>query len=192
MSACVVVWRFRSEMVPGAQDSESYVGDNPASHCHILSKEHREKERKASTVVGFLLAGLALGALAGAGYTLGQREHPSTTLAGVVISILSLTFMFFLWWAKTKASIILNSSTLEKDAACSFGCIQLSLVLLVGSVLFSIFPSLWWVDSITTILICALILKEATETLYAVSRPDFDGCACGGEVRLGSIWLFRT
>jgi len=74
--------------------------------------------------------------------------------------------------------MVLNSSTLEKDAACSFGCIQLSVVLFIGSLLFELWPSLWWVDSVTTIFICVLILKEAVETLHAVASADFKGCAC--------------
>jgi hypothetical protein len=40
-----------------------------------------------------------------------------------VISSASLAFMFALWYLKRRAAVVLDSATLEMDAACSLACI---------------------------------------------------------------------
>ena len=69
----------------------------------------------------------------GSAITLARRGEPDSGVAGIIISSISISFMFFLWYAKMHAAIILDSRALEADASCSFGCITLSFVLLLGS-----------------------------------------------------------
>jgi divalent metal cation (Fe/Co/Zn/Cd) transporter len=125
----------------------------------------------------FLL--LAIGALAGGAIQLRQHSHPETTLPGLIVSALSLSFMFFLWKAKRNVGQALGSSTVMKDAACSLACIQLSVVLLAGSLLFMLVPSLWWADSVAAIVLSGLIAKEGWETIEAARSEDFAGGGCG-------------
>eukprot|EP01083_Nonionella_stella_P112389 330519_1 len=89
--------------------------------------------------------------------------------------------MAFLWLAKLRAAVVLDSSTLFSDAQCSLGCIQLSVILFVGSLLFMLYDRLWWVDSATTLIIATLIFREGVKTVRASFRADFDGCACCAE-----------
>jgi divalent metal cation (Fe/Co/Zn/Cd) transporter len=159
-SACLVLWRFRGE----------------TSGVEILPKE---RERHATFGIGILFVFLASLTVVASVFQLVQQAHPSTTLPGLIISGLSLSFMFALWRAKQTTGRALESATVMKDADCSFACIKLSFVLLVGSLLFWIAPSLWWADSLAAIVLAILIGREGLETIQAARHPDFSGgCGC--------------
>ncbi len=139
-----------------------------------------EAERRAVLAIGALFVLLALVIQLGAIWQLVSRHHPPTTVPGLVISSLSLAFMFYLWRAKTRAASALDSAALKSDAACSLACIQLSLVLFVGSLIFLLSPGLWWLDGAAAILLALLILKEGAEGIRAARSPGFTGgCGCG-------------
>jgi divalent metal cation (Fe/Co/Zn/Cd) transporter len=139
-----------------------------------------EAERRAVLAIGGLFVLLAMVILLGAILQLVSRHHPPTTLPGLVISSVSLAFMFFLWRAKTRAAGALDSAALRSDAACSLACIQLSTVLFTGSLVFMLSPGLWWLDGAAAILLALLILKEGVEGIRAARSPDFTGgCGCG-------------
>lgn len=139
-----------------------------------------ESERRAVLAIGALFVLLALVIQLGAILQLGSHHHPPTTLPGLVISSVSLAFMFFLWRAKTRTASALDSAALKSDAACSLACIQLSIVLFAGSLFFMLSPSLWWLDGAAALLLGMLILKEGVEGIKAARSPDFTGgCGCG-------------
>lgn len=158
-SAAMVLWRLRAE----------FDGTAVAAG----------RERLAGMWVSGLLIALGLGTIAGSVLQLARHGHPDTTLPGVVISVLSLSFMFWLWRSKRAVAIALDSRTLRQDAACSLGCIQLSLTLLAGSLLYWLSPALWWADSTAAIVIAALILREGWSGLLAARRGAGCGCGCG-------------
>ncbi len=159
-SAILVLWRFQSE-----------------SKQQLMPSINRE--RRATMGIGVLFICLALGTTVASLTQLKGGSHPSTTLSGLVISVASLSFMFFLWRAKTKAAKALDSATVMKDAACSLACIKLSIILFAGSLLFVVYPSLWWIDSIAALGLALLIAKEGVETVSAARKPDFSGgCGC--------------
>lgn len=158
-SAFLVLWRLRA-----GQD------------CH---GDRLRRERRATLGIGVLFVVLALGTFVGAVLQLVSRRHPGTTLPGVIISVASLFFMAWLWRAKLQAAKVLDSKALEGDAACSFACIKLSGVLFLGSVLFLLWPALWWVDALAALILAGFIAKEGFEAIRAASRPDFSGgCGC--------------
>ena len=159
-SAFLVLWRFRGEAGEGG----------------LLSLD---RERKATLGIGVLFLMLAVGAFAGGATQIWQHSHPITTIPGLIVSALSLSFMFFLWKAKRKVGLTLGSSTVLKDAACSLACIQLSVVLFIGSFLFLVAPSLWWADSAAAIVLSGFIAKEGWETVAMARSEDFAGGACG-------------
>lgn len=87
--------------------------------------------------------------------------------------------MAWLWRVKVKAAKALDSRTLAGDAACSLACIQLSLVLFAGSLVFLAFPALGWVDAAAALVLAAFIGKEGLESIAAARRPGFTGgCGC--------------
>ncbi len=159
-SASLVLWRFRGEAIG--------VGGPP-----------KERERRATFGIGGLFILLAALTVLASSLQLVQRAHPSSTLPGLIISGLSLSFMFALWTAKRTAGHALGSATVLKDADCSFACIKLSLILFAGSLVFWIAPELWWADSVAAVLLALLIGREGWETIQAARHPDFSGgCGC--------------
>eukprot|EP01137_Pigoraptor_chileana_P034959 Opistho-2@28264 len=168
-SAFVVLYRLSADF-----------GATPIDKTAVIARE-----RTCARVIGAFLCLLALTALGGAIYRLVLGGEPSTGLPGLLVSVASLSFMFFLYYFKTKAANKLNSMTIRKDALCSLGCIQLSIVLFIGSLVYYLAEkyanthSTWWLDAVATIFIAILIGKEGIETLRAASRDDFDGgCGC--------------
>ncbi|WP_243302160.1 cation transporter [Geothrix oryzisoli] len=146
----------------------------------LLDHGNLGRERKATLGIGRLFLGLALGIAGGAVLQLTARTHPPTTVPGLVISVLSLTFMVFLWRAKLRAAQALDSATVAADAACSRACIQLSVVLFAGSLLFVLAPALWWVDAVAALILAILIGKEGLGMVRAAKSERFTGgCGCG-------------
>jgi divalent metal cation (Fe/Co/Zn/Cd) transporter len=161
-SALLVLWRLRTE--------ESCRSDDALA-----------RERRAVTGIALLFLALALGTAAGALLQIASRRHPETTVPGLVIALLSISFMLWLWRAKRRTAEALSSRTLAGDAACSLVCVKLSLVLLAGSLLFLFTPALWWADAAAALVLSALIAREGWEMLAVSRRPDFDGgCGCHG------------
>ena len=159
-SAALVLWRFRS--------------DSGISNGLPL-----DRERRATLGIGILFVALALVTAAGAFVQLRAHSHPGTTLPGLLISSLSLSFMFFLWKAKRRVALGLDSSTMMKDADCSLACIKLSGILLIGSLAFWAAPALWWSDAAAALALSVLIAREGAATIRAARRADFaGGCDC--------------
>lgn len=159
-SAAMVLWRFRGEHELGPEPS-------------------RQRERRATMVIGALLSVLAAGVIAGASYQLATGAHPSTTVPGVVVASVSLAFMGWLWRAKKHAGEVLDSATVAKDAGCSRACFQLSAVLLAGGLVYWLVPALWWADAVAALVLGFFIGREGLETVRAARREDFTGgCGC--------------
>lgn len=159
-SAFIVLWRFQKEI-----ESHTFQGI--------------KRERRATYAIGLLFICLAsITALASLTQLI-QGNHPETTLPGMIISSLSLSFMYFLWSSKRRLGKALNSSTVMKDASCSLACIKLSFVLFLGSLLFLILPQAWWIDALAAIVLAFFMAKEGWETLESVRKPEFSGgCGC--------------
>lgn len=146
----------------------------------LLDHGNLERERKATRGIGRLFLFLALGIAGGAVLQLTARTHPPTTVPGLVISALSLGFMVFLWRAKLRTAQALDSATVAADAACSRACIQLSVVLFAGSLVFLLAPALWWVDAAAALGLAVLIGREGLGMIRAAKSACFTGgCGCG-------------
>ncbi|HAR44191.1 MAG TPA: heavy metal transporter [Bdellovibrionales bacterium] len=161
-SALLILWRFRSEASLGSGIAIA-------------------RERKATLGIGTLFLVLAITTSIASCLQLKSGSHPATTVPGTVIAIVSLSFMFWLWTSKLKLAHAMNSAAMEMDAACSLACIKLSGVLLSGSLVFIIAPSLWWADSVAALVIAFFIGKQGFETTRAALKPEFSGgcgCAC--------------
>lgn len=139
----------------------------------------RERERRATRWISALFLLLAAGTALGATLQLAAGGHPESSVPSLVVSAASLSFMVFLWRAKLTAATALDSRTLAMDAACSRACIELSAVLLAGSLVFALFPALWWADAVAALALAALIGREGWEGWQAAKKADFSGgCGC--------------
>lgn len=139
-----------------------------------------DRERRATRVISGLLIALAVGIGLSSVARLGTHAVPDSSVPGMVVSAVSLGFMGFLWRAKRAAAVALDSRTLAMDAACSLACIQLSAVLLAGSVAYLVSPAWWWADGVAALGLAAMIGREGRDGWRAAARVDFDGgCGCG-------------
>ena len=86
--------------------------------------------------------------------------------------------MILIYLPKRYLARALNSSTMAGEAVCSLSCIQITLVLFVGSLVFRLWQGGWWVDSATSIVLGLLFAREAYKMLSWVRNPDFNGGCC--------------
>jgi divalent metal cation (Fe/Co/Zn/Cd) transporter len=146
----------------------------------LMDHGNLARERQATRAIGWLFLWLGAGIAGGAVLQLTSRRHPPTTLPGLVIAGLSLSFMVYLWRAKLRVAQALDSATVAADAACSRACIQLSAVLFLGSVTYLIAPALWWVDAAAALVLALLIAQEGLGMVRAARSACFTGgCGCG-------------
>ncbi|NPU82963.1 MAG: cation transporter [Syntrophaceae bacterium] len=90
-------------------------------------------ERTALRVTGTAFYILAAGLAVTAAWSLYTLHRPATTFWGVVISLVSLSFMWWLIRAKKRVGRELGSPAILADAECSRACMFLSAVLLAAS-----------------------------------------------------------
>jgi divalent metal cation (Fe/Co/Zn/Cd) transporter len=124
-----------------------------------------------------LAAGLVLTAI----INLVQQHRPETTLWGIIISLVSMSFMWLLIHYKTKVGIALNSPAILADTACSRACVYLSLVLLVSSVGYEV-TGIGSLDSIGALLIAWFAWKEGREAFEKAAGLSCScACSCDGK-----------
>jgi len=186
LSASLVLYHMMCSSLPKIRANTDVNERTPlkTGQSQIFSLE---TERKLTLFIGCLLVIFCLFAMMGGTFRLTERIAPKSTRVGIIIGGICIVAMVFMYYYKMKAAVILQSSTLASDAACSFGCTKLSTVLCVGSILYEVWPSLWWVDAVTAILIALLVGYEGYETIKgAKDRDTFQGgCGCCGATDSG-------
>lgn len=90
-------------------------------------------EQQALRVTGWAFYILTFGLVLSAGLSLYEQHKPTSTFWGVIVSLVSISFMWLLIHYKTKVGKALNSAAILADADCSKVCIYLSIVLLIAS-----------------------------------------------------------
>lgn len=133
-------------------------------------------ERTALRVTGFSFYALVLGLLATSIYNIATGQQPTTTLYGVIISVVSIAIMWGLVIWKTKVGKALNSDAIIADAECTKVCIYMSVVLLVSSALYQ-FAKLPYTDSIGALVLAYLSFREGQEC-FEKAKSD-KHCSCG-------------
>jgi len=147
----------------------------------VLGERELRIEKLASGGIGVLLLLLALGAEVSAIVALVLHQEPDTSNASIIISASALVIMILIWLPKRYLARALNSSAMQGEATCSLSCIQITIVLFVGSLIFRLWRGGWWVDSATTLLLGLLFGWEGWKMIRWVRNPAFDGgcCDCG-------------
>ena len=126
------------------------------------------------TGAGFYL--LTAGLVVTSVLSLLNRQRPSTTLGGIIISLISLSVMIFLYFAKLKTGRQLNSAAIIADANCTKTCIYMSGVLLVSSLTFALtgFALLDVLGALGIAWFAFSEGKEAFERANGVTEDDCD------------------
>lgn len=116
----------------------------------------------------FLTAGLVIGAIITFYYNL----HPRTTIAGAVISAISIGVMYLLYKEKLKIGNKLNSAPILADAECTKTCYYLSFVLLGSSLAYE-FALVPYIDVVGALGISWFAYHEGKESLEKVRTRTF-------------------
>jgi divalent metal cation (Fe/Co/Zn/Cd) transporter len=144
LSGGIVLWRFRGE-------------------SSTVEMGHRD-EQVAHRLIGGLLFAFAASLMLGLVLRWQHGGDPGSGIPGLVISSVSLATMGLLYAAKVKTANALDSKALRADAFATLSCMWLSALLFVGSVLLES-TSLAIFDTLTTVVIAVLLVREGLESL---------------------------
>jgi divalent metal cation (Fe/Co/Zn/Cd) transporter len=133
-------------------------------------------EQRALRITGGAFYGLTAGLLLMAGLNLVQQHKPETALWGIVVSLVSMSFMWLLIRHKTRVGTALNSQAVLADAACSKACLYLSVVLLIASAGFEL-TGIGSLDAVGALLIAWFTWKEGREA-FSKARGLACPCSC--------------
>jgi divalent metal cation (Fe/Co/Zn/Cd) transporter len=139
-----------------------------------------EFEQRALRITGTAFYLLSAGLVLTAAVNLYQGHKPEATLSGVIISSISISFMWYLIHHKTKVGTALNSAAILADAACSRACVWLSLVLLAASLGYEL-TGIGSLDALGALFIAWLTWREGRESFQKAAGMDCScSCSCGG------------
>jgi divalent metal cation (Fe/Co/Zn/Cd) transporter len=143
---------------------------------HKNPDEPRSKfERTALRITGtsfyMLAAGLGISSI----YNLFMSHKPTSTLPGLIISMISIAIMWLLVMGKRKVGNMLNSSPILADANCTMVCIYMSIVLLVSSLIYQ-FSGFGFADSLGAIGLIYFSINEGKEAFKKAANVGDDCC----------------
>jgi divalent metal cation (Fe/Co/Zn/Cd) transporter len=133
-----------------------------------------EFEQRALRITGTAFYLLSAGLVLTAAINLYQQHRPEATLPGVIISSLSISFMWYLIHHKTKVGRALGSQAILADAACSKACVYLSLVLLAASLGYEL-TGIGSLDAMGALFIAWLTWREGRESFQKAAGME---CSC--------------
>ena len=120
-------------------------------------------ERTALRVTGSAFFLLAAGLAATSVYNLFIGHKPTTTVPGLIISVISIAVMWALVVGKRKVGRTLDSSPILADANCTRVCIYMSVVLLASSLIYQ-FIGFGFVDSLGALGLIYFSISEGKES----------------------------
>lgn len=140
----IIIWRLQAER-------------RAIDHLRIETVEPRAQRLVAASLVA--LAGyITIDAVT----TLLAGDRPNVSPVGVALAALSLGVMWWLARAKRRTAIALGSRAMWADAFQTTACWWLSLAVLAGVGLNTLF-GLWWADPVAALVIPVFLLREASE-----------------------------
>jgi divalent metal cation (Fe/Co/Zn/Cd) transporter len=128
-------------------------------------------EKTALRVTGTSFYLLAIGLGATAIYNLFSAHKPTTTLPGLIISIVSIAVMWALVLGKRKVGRTLDSAPILADANCTMVCIYMSVVLLVSSLIYQL-TGFGFIDSIGALGLIYFSYSEGKESFEKAAGMD--------------------
>lgn len=133
-------------------------------------------ERQALRITGFAFYLLTLGLVIGSVFNIIEAGKPDTTIAGIIISSISILTMYFLMRAKLKVGNALNSDAIIADANCTKTCFYLSMILLASSALFEL-TGIAYMDIIGSLGVAWFAFKEGKEA-FEKAKSNKLKCCC--------------
>ena len=132
-------------------------------------------ERTALLINGSAFYILTAGLIAGSVLNIIYIVKPSTTFAGVIISVISIGTMYYLMKEKLNVGRELNSDAIIADANCTKTCFYLSFILLASSGLYEIFR-IGYFDILGSLGIAYYAFKEGRESFEKAKSGNLACC----------------
>ena len=132
-------------------------------------------EKQALQLTGFSFYLLAVGMMLTAALNIYTGEQPTTTLAGIIVSLISIASMYFLMRKKLEVGKALDSQAIISDAHCTQTCLYLSVIVLVSSLLYEVFH-MPYVDAVGALGIAWFAWKEGKEAFEKAKGKSCDCC----------------
>lgn len=128
-------------------------------------------ERTALRITGTSFYLLIIGLSATALYNLFTGHKPTTSLPGLIISLISIAMMWALVSGKRRVGLALNSEPILSDANCTMVCIYMSIVLLVASIVYQL-TGFGFVDSIGALGLIYFSYGEGKEAFEKAAKLE--------------------
>jgi divalent metal cation (Fe/Co/Zn/Cd) transporter len=135
-------------------------------------------EKTALQITGTGFYGLMVILVGMAVHNLATGHKPETTLAGVIIALVSISFMWTLIHYKTRTGRALGSEAILADARCARVCLYMSGVLLASSLIYAV-SGIWFVDSLGALGLAYLSFSEGREAFAKANGATCDCQASG-------------
>ena len=136
-----------------------------------------EFEQRALKITGWAFYALTVILVITACNNIITGQRPETTISGVVISTISILFMWYLIRCKRMIGYAINSPAMLADAACAQACVYLSITLLMSSLAYTL-TGLGFIDSLGAIAIAWFTYREGKESLDKAKGLSCC-CSCG-------------
>lgn len=159
LSAVLVIYRFRFEF---RQNSTPNIG----------------LERRATLGIGILFVILSFGTWVASILSLSFKDKPDSSAPSLIVAGCSLFCMILIWLPKPWIAQELDSSVMRGEAACSLACIYLTVVLLIGSLIYRLWEDGWWVDSAIAIILGFFFIYQGYDMIIWAKDKDFNGGCC--------------
>jgi divalent metal cation (Fe/Co/Zn/Cd) transporter len=141
-------------------------------------KSDRDKfEQTALKITGFSFYIFTIGLVISALLAFFQKHKPETTLWGIIISLVSIAFMWALIIGKTYVGKKLNSQAILADASCSRTCLYMAFVLLASSGIYAL-THLPFIDGIGALGLATFSFFEGKECFEKAKSNRCCGCSC--------------
>jgi len=132
-------------------------------------------EKLALQITGTCFYLLVAGLVVGAGFSIWENQKPETTVAGIVVSLLSIVIMRVLATWKIRTGERLHSASIIADGKCTMVCVYMSVVLLASSVLYELLH-LPYIDAAGMLGLAWFSFKEGQESF----EKSKDAATCCG------------
>jgi divalent metal cation (Fe/Co/Zn/Cd) transporter len=157
------------EVLSGAGILHMIIRMKRAGLSYVESRDRFESFALRVTGISFFI--LAGGLVASSAVNASRRAKPETTLAGIIIAILSVLTMYILMKWKLKTGKRLRSNAIIADANCTKTCFYLSFILLGSSVLYELFGIAWF-DIAGSLGIAWFAFSEGKESFEKASAKN--------------------
>lgn len=128
-------------------------------------------ERMTLRIVGFCFLALVAYVAIDSTRSLFKHQPPEHSIAGIIITSLSVIIMPMLAHAKRKVAAAIRSEALRAEARQTELCMYLSAITLAGLVL-NAWLGWWWADPVAALVMVPIIANEGIEALRGKHCDD--------------------